>query len=487
MKFLLPIFGILLYFAVRLHNILALPLFIDESLSGVRSLDMLAGSPLWFAEHGKVLLPWWGALFLPDGAVPFLIRVSALLLAVLSAAVAFSLAKRIYGLWTGYLALILVIFNPMLFFFDRLALSDTALHAMISLFIFCLYVLFARNTFKARYAVLVSIALILCMLAKATALSILPLPIVGILLLTKWDWKTRLKSLAWIYGTTLTLWFPFQLMLILRGINYLSTAGVRSGGGSKSLIQTALSNTQFLLDGLSVYFTASLLVVFALLMIVSLQHRGKINRDSLFLAAGIFGPGLALVLFGGAITMRYWLLMLPVAMVLAAGGLITLTETQKNLRIIMSGLLVIWLLWIALPLMQTAYTNPAELRLPQSDLNEYITYDSSGFGIPEAVDYLESTNADLVIGAIANCDTLFFYAPSFRADCPNVLSGGRRGEWLDNYIVERAQTNGAVYVVFESPGYASAEEMQLTEFELLYEIPRPYGGNILQIYRVQLK
>jgi len=204
--------------------------------------------------------------------------------------------------------------------------------------------------------------------------------------------------------------------------------------------------------------------------------------------------------------MRYWLLMLPIGMVLVAGGVfngvsIFVKEhkqravhepplqhrNKSSLTILVGTLLSLWLLWIALPFMQTAYTNPAELTLPQGDLNEYITYDSSGFGIPEAIAYLETTDAELVIGAIANCDGLAFYANQFKVDCPNVVAGGRRGEWLDNFILERAQIYEAVYIVFESPGYASAAEMQLTDFEFLHEIPRPYDGNILQLYRVQLK
>jgi len=487
---------LLFYFGLRLWHLLALPLFIDEALSGVRSLDTLSGSPLWFAEHGKLLLPWWGALFFPYQATPFLIRVSALLLALLSAAVVFALAKRLYGTPAGFFALLLLAFNPMLFFFDRLALSDTTLHAMITLFIFALHHLLTREKFHRGLAILTGGLLILCILAKATALSVTPLPLLALFLLPRWAWRLRFKAGVWIYGTAITLWLPLQLLLIWRGIDYLSTAGVRSGGDA-TLIENFVSNFQFLLDGFTAYFSAPLLLIFVLLIIAGILYPFKTESkfSGFILAAGVFGPGLALLLFGGAVTMRYWVLMLPISTVLITGGLIVVGDWlarlanphQAWLRWLPAGIVSIWLLSIALPFIQTAYTNPTHLPLPQGDLNEYITYDSSGVGIPEVVDYLQVQQVEITIGAIANCDALAFYAESMRVDCPNVLSGGRRGEWLEAYIVERVGQADRIFVIFESPGYASPAELSALQFDLRLEIPRPYDGNTLQVYEVLVK
>ncbi|MBZ0300252.1 MAG: glycosyltransferase family 39 protein, partial [Anaerolineae bacterium] len=195
---------LLLYLGLRLHHLLALPLFIDETLHAERAVSVWQGSPLWFGANGKLLGAWWIALFDPFPAQPWLLRASILLLTLLGAAAAMTLARRLYGPAAALLAGLLICFAPMLFFFDRMSLADTTLHPLLTLFVLSLFWLLDDGPLRRWRAILSGVLLAAAILAKATAITITPLPLLAVWILAR-GWRTadRLKALGWLFGTVL--------------------------------------------------------------------------------------------------------------------------------------------------------------------------------------------------------------------------------------------------------------------------------------------
>ncbi len=492
----LAVAGLLFFWALRLHQLMALPFFIDEALSAVRSRDTLAGSALWFGVHGKLLLPWWGVFFTPAHQAPFVLRLSLLILTLLTPAVAYGLARRLAGPVAGLMALLLVAAAPMLFFFDRMLLSDTLLHVVTSLLIYALFRLYRRPAPSDRASLLVGGLLVICVLAKVTALAILPLVVVAAALLPHhWPWRDRLRSVVMAYGAALLLWLPLQALLLWRGVNFLGMAAVRSGSAGLPFLEKAALNLQFLLDALIVYFGVPFLLVALIAWIAALvAHR----RAALTLLAVVLGPGLAIALIGNVtISTRYWLWVMPPALMLMGLGLAAISHglarrwpaaVRWRLQVTIPALVLLpFAALVGLPFMLTAYSAPADLPLPRSDRVQYIEADSAGTGLPETAAFIRQQAASdpalRVVGAFVQCDALAMYvADAARVDCPDVLGAGRRGAWLDDYITQRA-ADGPLLAVFESPGYADPAELASSQFEPLATFPRPGGRSLITVYR----
>ena len=198
-------------------------------------------------------------------------------------------------------------------------------------------------------------------------------------------WRERRRTLVQIYGTSLALWLPLLALLRLRNIDFLGAAW-RIGGAAVetgSMFRRLLDNSSFLLQGLVIYFGALPLVLAGLLMLLALLTRPR--RAGLLALASLLAFFAVTLSGSNQLSMRYWLLALPPALLLCVSGLIVL---RKRLRT--PGLtqlpwlaLALWLVTLALPFLQTAWYTPTDLTLPRTDSYEYIMADSAGTMIPE--------------------------------------------------------------------------------------------------------
>jgi 4-amino-4-deoxy-L-arabinose transferase-like glycosyltransferase len=489
----LAILILLLGFGLRLHQLLALPLFIDETLHAQRAVDVWQGSPLWFGVHGKYLGAWWTALFYPFPPHPWLIRAAMLLLMPLGTAAVMSLTRRLYGPAAAVCAGLLLIFAPMLFFFDGMTLADTILQPMLALFVLLLFHLLDRTRFRRPIAVMTGAALALAVMAKASALAILPLPFIAVWILPRgWNVRDRVKAMLWVPGTALLIWLPLLVLMRARNINYLGVplTNHSAEAGEILLVERLLSNIRFVLDGLLVYFGALPLLLALLAMIAAVLAR---PRRGLVLAMAFFGPALGIVLIGETgVSMRYWLGVMPLGVALAAGGLWVLARRLAGPRIaplLLSVLVGVWVVTAALPFILTAYTNPPALNLPNKDALEYLQADSAGTMLPELAAYLAVENARaggglVVTGAISQCYGLsLLLAQSITLDCPRVFSPEGHGELLDAHVAALAAQHAHYYVIFEQLGIVPVTDIVSTTLETVTEFPRPGGLVTITVYR----
>jgi len=114
-------------YAIRAHNILALPAFVDESLHIMRAQVVFEFTDAVASFlPGKLLVYYYFGLFDPQNpSALWLTRQAIALLAPLSAALCFAIVRRVTR-HDGASLLVLWLYgaSPLLIFFDRMALSD---------------------------------------------------------------------------------------------------------------------------------------------------------------------------------------------------------------------------------------------------------------------------------------------------------------------------------------------------------------------------
>ncbi|KAB2866277.1 MAG: hypothetical protein F9K46_02645, partial [Anaerolineae bacterium] len=117
----------LLWFT-RAHDIMALAVFVDESLHILRAQMVFDFNDATASIlPGKLLLYYYLGLFVPQNVGgAWLSREAIALLALLGAALTFALARQLFHRWSiSLLAVILYALSPFMLFFERMALSDT--------------------------------------------------------------------------------------------------------------------------------------------------------------------------------------------------------------------------------------------------------------------------------------------------------------------------------------------------------------------------
>ena len=121
----------LLWWWVRLHNLLQLPAFIDEGahLQWARLVWHL--QPFHSASDGKLLGIWLGAAFWPFAGGLWLLRVAGLLVGVCGFAALLATARRWLGARAAVAAAALLIVLPHAHFFERMAVADAVSSAFL--------------------------------------------------------------------------------------------------------------------------------------------------------------------------------------------------------------------------------------------------------------------------------------------------------------------------------------------------------------------
>ncbi|MDQ7027062.1 MAG: glycosyltransferase family 39 protein [Anaerolineae bacterium] len=480
-RYLIIVCFLLLFFGLRIFRLDALPFFIDESLIVQWSAEVRSRSPLGFGYHGKYLLAWVTAGLGSVEVGYWTTRVVTLFFVMLGASALVRLGQRLHRWRSGVLALFLMTWTPMLIFFDRLALTDTVLHAMLTLFMFFLIHTCRKKKIKIKHPILVALTFLLALLAKSTAIVLLPMPLVAVILLPTWSRQRRMRVLLLIYGAILAFWLPLQIVLMLRDINYFGLAGQFSVGLDRVPLTVKLQdNTAFIVDGLRAYFGDWFFAVVAVSYGIALL---RMPRRALTLLAMIGGLSLAIILAGGSgLSIRYWLAMIPTALVLLIIGLEILFDTFpspiKNYGLPL--LLVAYMVIIGIPFLRVAYTAPQELPLPGTDRLSYIESDAAGTMLPEVAQFIDASDIRVTVGAFPQCFTLNLYMTS-EIQCVNVLADNGRMQRVNQRLTV---PEPPYYVVLESPGYVTLQDITVVDLTPIATFERRGGLITIVIYEV---
>ncbi len=411
----------LLFFATRLHGLLALPLFMDEATHLTRSQAVWQGKPLELLLTGKALGPYLAALLDPFNAAPFVGRFAVLLISLIGVASVAALARMLQSRAAGLVAAALWILSPYMFFFERMALVDTTLASMAALAALCGYRMVRSG--KARDAVYCGAALALCAFAKTTGVIFFYIPVAAWVLFR--PRRLRQPVIAYI---ALAFLLAIPTLYILSQSANVFGVGALASTEAATLGDRLRDNPGQIWGAMRDYFTPAAWALLLGCAGVMLIYR---FRAGLYLFSLAVAPALLLTVTATTLYLRYLVILLPGLFVMAAVGLLMLANNfpvRTARRLIPPFALGAAALFVALPFFTTAYSDPAALPLPKSDREEYITGWTSGFGLREAARYLaEGNNPRNVTALLASCNSIRLYLPraveGLTFNCPNVWEG----------------------------------------------------------------
>ena len=489
-SFYAPVLLLLLYWVSRMYHLLVLPVFLDEASHITRAQWVWQDQPLYLLTTGKVLAPYLMAVFWPFQGGIFIGRFVVVLLGAVGIAACYGVGKQLHSRQAGLLAMAFWILCPQLMFYERMALVDTTISSMAMLALW--FAIRAMRSGRTSTALWCGVTLALTVLAKLTGLVFLPIPIMAFVLVpTKIRWTRRVKLVALAYVICgLLLVAPF---LYVRGTDEDPT-GVKYGLTStdtNSLAQRLQSNTTKIFNAERVYFSDGMLVLMALSGIGALVLR---PRAALMLLALAAAPLVAVVATAVSLWLRYASPAAPFMLLLTAVGLAALVERLRRwhfpppVRLLPWLAVGVWGLAIAVPFQLTAYANPSQLPLPQSDQIEYILWVPSGYGIRAAVEYMNATitTPQTVIVTAANCDGARMYVPynsPLTLICPGIDWGGHNGAIMQD-IRDRANREGSLYVLSEDATMVPESDLP-RPFTMVKSFPRPASGYTVKLYQIQ--
>lgn len=468
---------LLLFFATRLYQLTALPLFLDESIIIEWALEVRSGSPIGFGYHGKFLLPWIFSLLGWELSTSiWMVRVTTLLFVMLGASAIVGIGKHLESLWFSCILLLFITITPILFFFDRMALTDTILHTMLSILLLTLLRAYDRSQPSIIGSSVVGIAFVFALLAKSTAIVLLPLPLVAIIVLpAKWSLAQRMITSGITYGVMLIVWLPLQIVLTWRNLNYFGLAGQFSTGVSSSgdITTKIITSLPIIFYDALHYATLPMLILFVVMSIWLCWE----SRVGFVLIAMIGGFILALTLAAipGLVTTRYWIGIVPTMMLVIIWGIYRLPY-----RNVWLGIVGIYMTLQFVPFINTAYFNHGDLALAPSDRVQYLEGDSSGTALPQVAQFLDEQD-QRTIGAIPQCFTLTLYTESHLVECFNVGADNDRVNRFQSLI---RSIDDTIYIVLEVPGYLALDDVLIFENQLVETFSRPNNQSEILIYEI---
>lgn len=490
-------------FALRAHQPLEMPVFVDESL------HILRGRVVWqFSDLGESLNPkkllfyyWIGLFGLNAPEAAWLARVATALWAMLGGALTYALARRLFDRAAGLLALALYAVAPVMLFFERLALADAFTATIgVALAIAALR-LASRPTFGRG---LVAGAL----LGAATLAKLIALPLAGLIplaiaLRAPEGWRAIIAprfrrvligvalacglvtapSLAYVLSQALGD-EPARVVLE-EGLYAAEDRAAQMGDNAEQAARTLIT-----------LFSPGFVALAGVLSAVLAWRR---PRSAVFLLAGALLPWTGVIVIAGQLSTRYLVLGAPFALALVAGGTITLLRRARarpvaRLAAWGAGIaLALWGMVFAAPFARGAMTDPAALHLPPRDRWEYVTNTSSGYALRDlardALDLPPGADGQIpLIGWLPACHSLPLYwtAPHPVAlDCPLFKWNPAEQDAMTAHLIGLAEREPVLYMAVERLSLYDLDRLPFT-WTLLREYARPQEGVPVRLYRVEL-
>lgn len=468
MRTIIPLLLLLVLWLSRIPALEALPLHNDEGLHLTRAIEVWNGHPFWEIRDGKIINHWAIALFYPQHAPVFAGRIATVFVGLIGFAAGYALIQRVFGASAAFMAGVLWIACPYLFFFDRLALSDAEAGALVVLALWGGWRLAESDTM--RRAVFAGIALALAVLFKFTAAPFALSVALIVLLRARYPLAKRIGLLA-VTGVVAALCFaPPIVYLMLRGGDLFSIALAWVGGGSTGGQSNIGANVTMLvaqLLGFSLPIWSVVLVAGLALLVVRNPRTGGI----LLLAVGL--PLLSMIVLGRDVLPRHYVAALPALLILGGAGAgvaidhaLTARSQQQRALVVVSALLAFGFIPFALH----SYLSPPDARVPQAVWTQYFSEHSSGYGLREAVFDLPNTRTDIHFPIVASmtadsCHRANFYAvsPVWSMRCPGEPGGDLSAALADActvYVVDDAVTGAQFPQDAEALG-AQAEQVKV--------------------------
>lgn len=494
--------------AIRAHNILAMPIFVDESLHMLRAqvvfqfTDAKASFLL-----AKLLLYYYLGLFSPqDVGGAWLSREAITLLAPLSAALSYRLGVMLFKRRdVGIITIVLGGILPFYLFFDRMALADP--FALV----FCVVSAMAAYQLAKhpsnRLAYLTGFALGLAMLAKLTSAPLIALPPLAAYLFGSWTWRQY-----WRYGWRVAIVIG---LCLLPSLTYMVYQEINPPDNKVEAVEQDLFtpaerdrldqvtyNIEKYVEATRAMFTDPLL----LLMIGAMGWQTyRTPRPAVYLLAFTVLIWLPITLTSARPSTRYLVNGVPGVLILTAAGLSSWWQlltasapTTKNLvRVAVAGsaiLLALWG-WQSLRFVQNAWQAPEEMALAERDIWEYYQNTAAGYplqdiaidaqALPPLADH-PSGKPIPIAGFVGSCHAMRWYLPAdsgIALECPYWQWSPERADAVLQEWEGRVQADGVWYFLADAEQPMDIYSLHLN-FETIKVYQRPHDGIPVSLLRV---
>jgi hypothetical protein len=360
----------------RLWHLLAMPPFFDETIY-IRWLNTIHQSGDWLLplkEFGWEPLNIWIAavinLLVKDSLLS--LRLTAIIFGWLTLICLFLALKQILKPKIVYLILFTYLISPVILLYDRLGLrGDSAVSFCFSLALLGLVKRLIQKKPSASY--LISLAIILGLLIKTTAIMIPLIVLVSFIVFKQKPTKTDAKALGLTTLPLIFYYFTHTLSLVLNKSSVFMNIGVIMI--KNNLYQQLLWLYQYLTWPVVVLFFVGLFLLF--------KQQKKLFKLLLIslLTTFIFMALIAKILFP-----RYILLSFVSALLISGYGL---SQIFYQLPRLLKPLVVVFLI-PALMLSLRVITDLKSAPLPEIERWQYISGWPSGYGLTELITYLKT-------------------------------------------------------------------------------------------------
>jgi 4-amino-4-deoxy-L-arabinose transferase-like glycosyltransferase len=369
---------------------MALPIFVDEGLHISRAQGMLnSGDYIHGTGAGKFLHIWWLTSVLHLFDSPLLSARLLSVIAGLSSALTVFLLARLW--WPkhnlGWLAAFIYIALPLPLMNDRMALADNLLTTLTMLIL--IFSVRHTNQLSRATSFALGICLGLSYLTKLNGLIYFVIPIFSVIFLSK-DWKISFKSLLLPYLVAFVVILP----TIPEFLNQFLSVAIRGLPNPLEPIPTwqwwlyGLAETWF---DITTYTTWPVLTLASIRLLYDLKSG---NRKASLLMALLFITPLIYIFLGKDVWYsRYLLPMVPILAMLAARTLADLAQLSAQITF---GPQKIWLPFLCFVLLMPSFVfdyhlvkQPDKAALTPVDRWQYIVGWPAGYGLPQAVAWLE--------------------------------------------------------------------------------------------------
>ncbi|MFQ5577075.1 MAG: ArnT family glycosyltransferase [Anaerolineae bacterium] len=380
-----------LYLSSRWVNILALPIFSDESLHIVRARRMLAGGNfLQGTAAGKFLYIWLLAPALTLHQNPLLVaRGLSAAVGLAGGMAAILLARALWpGRSSGWLTGLVYIFVPLTLMNERMALTDSLLATVATLIL--LLSLKAIQQPRRITEVALGLCLGAALLTKLSGLVYFAVPIAAVFFLRRPAQPVKLPVVPYLIAAAMvlpTVGESFNQFIIEATRSALNPN--RSPVPALSWMGYGLGETWF---DLHTYVTWPVLLPAAARLVVGWRRGERTAPLLVFLL--VITPATYIGLARSIWFSRYLLPIAPIIVVLAAqalhelGGLLAQRVGREGRQVWQTALCLLCLL-PALTFDYRLITGPDRAPFTPADRWQYVSGWPSGYGLPEAVVWLE--------------------------------------------------------------------------------------------------
>lgn len=388
------IFLTLFFLFTRLYNLTLLPIFTDEAVyiywgkyiatyNSHWLMSLTAGDPPLFTWITIPLLKVF-----PEGSYLLAGRFVSVLAGTIALFGIYNLSVLLFAnKRTGILAMLFYILSPFTLFYDRLALYDSLLSALLIWSVY--FALKTSRTLYKKYALCWGVFLGLGLLTKSTALIFLILtPICFFIFLDRKKSINFKKIILLLFIAIIIVWALYSIQMLSPNFQTISSKTQHFRVPFSMFFSNPYAvinaNLSEIFSWIMSYYTFPVLLVGGIGLLIILKR--NFTKGSILLFLWI-APILVFATIGKILFPRYILFVTPYFLICLSES-IRIISSSKQLHMIQILVVVIMLL-ATFQFNMAILTNPSKAPLPTTDYNQFISDKPSGYGLSDIYSFLD--------------------------------------------------------------------------------------------------